>query len=245
MENNEIIKIVNLKAGYVKGNNILQDVSLTISRNEVVAVVGKNGAGKSTLAKAILNITPFIEGEINFKNKVIFNNNKKYGTSEIINFGIGYFMQGGEIFSNLTIEENLKFAGIKLGKNEYKKKLNKTKSNFDLLSNNNRIKMKASYLSGGEQHQLALAMVMMRNPELLILDEPSAGLSPHNRNKLFESINKIKQENDIGILLIEQNVKLAVDFSDRIFKLDLGKFVKEERSENLKELKNLDSFFWD
>lgn len=237
----ELLTIKDLKAGYIKNNYVLKGIYLTIHKKETVAIVGKNGAGKSTLAKAILNIAPIIHGEIKLKNNTIFDKETRYETNRIISQGIGYFIQGGKIFPNLSVEENLRFAGLKLDRLHYKSKIESIKKYFGVLLDK---RMKASFLSGGEQHQLALAMVMMREPELLLLDEPSAGLSPINRNKLFDIIHRISRDRDIGILLIEQNVKIAVDYSDRILKLELGKFTKEESSKNLKDLKDIDEFFW-
>ena len=133
-------------------------------------------------------------------------------------------MQGGRIFPHLTVEENLNFAGINLAKNKLYKRKDVIKAYFDLFKSakNGRLNLLASYLSGGEQHQLALAMVLMKNPKFLILDEPSAGLSPGSVKKLYEILGKIKDEEKIGILLIEQNVQVANEFSKKLALLEHG-----------------------
>jgi len=227
-----MLKIEELYGGYTREASILKAVNLQVDENETVAIVGQNGAGKSTLAKAIINMIPFISGNVYFKGE----NTRKKSTKDIINSGLNYFMQGGRIFPHLTVEENLNFAGISLSKKEILSRKEEVKSYFDLFKNaqNGRSSLDASYLSGGEQHQLALAMVMMRNPELLILDEPSAGLSPGNVKKLYESLRKIKKERKISILLIEQNVQFAYKFSDRVTLLKQGKIEKSHM--DLKEI---------
>ena len=219
-----MLKLENIHGGYTKDVPILQSINFTVDDNETVAIVGQNGAGKSTLAKAIINMIPFISGNIYFKGKNIRNKN----THEIIKLGLIYFMQGGRIFPHLTVEENLNIAGTSLSKMELLKRKEKIKSYFDLFkdSQNRRASLEASYLSGGEQHQLALAMVMIKEPAFLILDEPSAGLSPRNLKKLYESLIKIKQDRRISILLIEQNVQFAFKFSDRVILLKQGKIKK-------------------
>jgi len=219
-----MLKIEKLYGGYTKESSILKAINLQVNENETVAIVGQNGAGKSTLAKAIINQIPFISGNVYFKRENI----RKKSTESIINSGLNYFMQGGKIFPHLTVEENLNFAGISLSKKELHSQKEEVKSYFDLFkySQNGRSSLEASYLSGGEQHQLALAMVMMKNPDFLILDEPSAGLSPGNVKKLYQSLSKIKKQRKISILLIEQNVRFAYKFSDRVTLLKQGKIEK-------------------
>jgi len=234
-----VLDIKDLKAGYTKGNYILNGLKLEIQQNEIIAIVGQNGAGKSTLVKAIMSLTPYIAGSIKFIGEELVNRN--YSTEEMYFKGISYFMQGGEVFRNLTVNENLQFAGRKLDKKSYREKYNNVVNYFDFFKDNSRVKMKASFLSGGEQHQLALAMVLMQNPKLLILDEPSAGLSPVNRHKMFSSIEKLRNKLNISILLIEQNINEALKISDKIGLLKLGKIVKLDKKENIKKI---DQFFW-
>lgn len=220
-----MLKLENITAGYQKHNPILKGVNLTVGENEVVAIVGQNGAGKSTLAKAIVNMLPYLSGNIYFKGELL--NGKT--TGEIINKGINFFLQGGRVFPHLTVEENLNFAGIGLPKSELKQRKEEVMSYFDLFTKaaNGRLNLEASYLSGGEQHQLALAMVMMKKPSFLILDEPSAGLSPGNLKNLYNILKKIKYEEKIGILLIEQNIRSGFEFSERVCLLQEGLIKKD------------------
>ena len=221
-----MLKLENIYGGYAENISILKEINLIVNQNETVAIVGQNGAGKSTLAKAIINMIPFISGNIYFKGENIRNKS----TQEIINSGLNFFMQGGRIFPHLTVEENLNFAGMSLTKKEFLKQKEEIKLYFDIFKNsqNGRSSLEASYLSGGEQHQLALAMVVMKNPDFLILDEPSAGLSPGNVKKLYDILSKIKENRKISILLIEQNVQFAYKFSDRVTLLKQGKIDRND-----------------
>lgn len=233
------LTLKNITAGYTKENMILKGIDLSVSDNEVVAIVGQNGSGKSTLAKSIMNLVPYVEGEI------IFNGDDIWGkeTSAISKNGIGFFMQGGRIFPNLTVEENLIFASGDMNKKDYTKRLDTFKTYFELFSNG-RMNLQASYLSGGEKHQLALAMVLMNKPKFLILDEPSAGLSPANVKSLYNALYKIKENELKSILIIEQNVNAAIQFSNRIVLLQEGTLAKEELSKNLNSSEKIDEFFF-
>lgn len=152
-------------------------------------------------------------------------------------------MQGGRIFPNLTTEENLIFASGGLNKKDYSERLEKIKTYFELF-NNGRMNLQASYLSGGEQHQLALAMVLMNKPKFLILDEPSAGLSPANVKSLYNALYKIKENEVKSILIIEQNVNAAIEFSNRVVLLQEGTISEEALSKNLNSPEIIDEFFF-
>jgi branched-chain amino acid transport system ATP-binding protein len=234
-----MLSLKNITAGYTKENMILKGINLTVGNNEVVAIVGQNGSGKSTLAKSVLNLVPYIEGKIKFDDKNIV----KEGTAIIAKKGIGFFMQGGRTFPNLTVEENLIFASGDLNKIEYAERLDTIKTYFEIF-NNSKMNLQASYLSGGEQHQLALAMVLMNKPKFLILDEPSAGLSPANVKSLYNALYKIKENEVKSTLIIEQNVNAAIEFSNRVVLLQEGTIAKEELSKNLNSSEKIDEFFF-
>jgi len=234
-----MLSLKNITAGYTKENMILKGVNLTICENEVVALVGQNGSGKSTLAKSVLKLVPHIVGTIEFCGIRL----NGLSPSSISKNGIGFLLQGGRIFPNLSVEENLIFASGNQSKKEYVERLNTIKIYFELF-NNGRINLQASCLSGGEQHQLALAMVLMQKPKFLILDEPSAGLSPANVKSLYSTLNKIKENELKSILIIEQNVNEAIKFSDRAVLLQEGIIAKEELSKDLNSTKKIDEFFF-
>jgi len=233
-----MLVLKNVISGYRENSPILKGVDLQISENETVGIIGQNGAGKSTLAKTIMSLVPYVSGEILFNGDSIVGKN----TQEIVELGIGYFFQGGRVFPHLTVEENLAVAGTGLNKKELQNRRAELERYFDLLRNrnNDRLGLKASYLSGGEQHQLALAMVLMRQPKMLILDEPSAGLSPGNVKKLYEILFEIKNERKSSILLIEQNVNMALRFSDKTLLLKNGA-IFEKKIDNVKSV--FDEYF--
>ena len=214
-----LLKLKNVKGGYKANQRVLRGIDLSIGENESVAVVGQNGSGKSTLAKAIFNMLPNRSGEIWFDDELL----NEIPTEKIGNYGISFFMQGGLVFPHLTVHENLEFAGDGLPKSVFEKRQDELSHYFYLLEERNRWqKMAASHLSGGEKQQLAMAMVLVKKPSLLVLDEPSAGLSPGNVTRLYELLTSIRRREKTSILLIEQNVQFAFEFCDRTALLRMG-----------------------
>lgn len=236
-----MLKLENIHGGYRTNHSILNGVDLNIAPNETMAIIGQNGAGKSTLTKAILGMLPHCSGSISFNGKSINNKN----TIDIIHQGIAYFMQGGRMFPHLTVKENLIFAGRGQNKPDFNNNLSRLKKYFDLIGNNNKFELEASYLSGGEKHQLAMAMALINNPRFLILDEPSAGLSPQNTEKIYEVLEQIKKEQEITILLIEQNVDKAVAFSNKVALLKNGVIEKVLDVSHAKVYEEIDDFYFE
>lgn len=218
-----MLTVKNLYAGYSKDNPILKGIDLTIDKGQVVGILGRNGSGKSTLAKAICGLVPYTHGDIQFEGKQLIG----LPSHKIANRGIGFFQQGGRIFPNLTVHENLVFSATHMKHKEQVERLDILREWFVLLRKNDRSRMKSSYLSGGEKHQLALAMVLLQKPRFLILDEPSAGLSPTNQITIYKILEKIRQEEDITMLVIEQNVELADIYCLTKHILDTGKFINQ------------------
>jgi ABC-type branched-subunit amino acid transport system ATPase component len=235
-----MLKIRNLISGYTKNNDILKGINLTLAENEVVAIIGQNGSGKSTLAKSIMGMVPYLNGEINCNGSSLIGKS----ISQISDLGIGFFMQGGRIFPNLTVEENLDFVCSGLNRKDTFERKKNIKENFDLFKSNSKSKLKASYLSGGEKHQLNLAMVLIKEPSLLILDEPSAGLSPSNRKDLYDILYSLKSRFTKGILLIEQNISSGIEISNRIILLQNGNIASEIESKDFKTLNKIDELFF-
>jgi len=220
-----MLSIKNLCAGYTKDNPILNGLNLTVEDGDVVGILGRNGSGKSTLAKAICGLIPFVSGGIWLNGEQILGKS----TSEIAKKGVGFLQQGGRVFDNMTVLENINFVCYGLKKEEKRKRLLNIREWCNLLQKQDRQKMKASYLSGGEKHQLALAMVLLQNPTFLILDEPSAGLSFLNSKFLFQTIKKLKESNLRGILLIEQNLSIAENSSNKVLFMHESKFIQKNK----------------
>jgi len=212
-----LLEIKNLHSGYGKFE-VLKGVDMKISENEIVAVIGPNGAGKSTVIKSVFNIADVTEGEINFKNKNI----RGLKTHELISQGIVYMPQGRIIFGSLTVKENL-LLGAEMIDNaeEIEKRMSSVYEQFPILRE--RADILAFTLSGGERQMLSLGRALMMKPDILMLDEPSLGLSPKLQKELFEMIKKLKDDLGISILIIEQNAKKAIEISDRVYLMEDGK----------------------
>ncbi len=227
-----MLKIENLSASYDKKNLILDSVNLEIASGQIVGIVGRNGSGKSTLAKSILNMLPYITGNVFLKEVNIRNQS----TDKIIRMGVGYFLQGGRVFPNLTIKENIIVAGSRLKKREIDNRKKQLSKYFEILENeeDEKVERKAGFLSGGEKSQLALIMALINSPEFLILDEPSAGLSQKNVSKLFEIINNLMKEEVLTIMLIEQNLEITNKVSYKVLEILNGKIINISRRENEK-----------
>lgn len=222
--NKAILECNGIAAGYVKGLNILQGVDLVVNEGEIVSIIGPNGAGKSTLLKAIMSLIKVSAG------RFYLNGTEKTGlsTHKIVMEGLGYVPQVANVFPSLTIEENLEIGSWSI-KNK-RDALKKIYSDFPMLSD--RKKDKAGNLSGGQRQILALARALITSPNLLLLDEPSAGLSPVAINDVFTSIKEIN-DSGVSILLVEQNAKRALGFSERGYVLDQGRNAYQGSGEEL------------
>jgi len=223
--NKTILECNAVAAGYVKGLNILQGVDLVVYENEIVSIIGPNGAGKSTLLKAIMGLINISGGRFFIEGQEKTN----LATHKIVNLGVGYVPQVANVFPSLTIEENLEIGSWSLKTNK-KNALERIYEDFEILKDRKRDK--AGNLSGGQRQILALARALITSPQILLLDEPSAGLSPVAINEVFA---KVKEINDSGvaILLVEQNAKRALSFSDRGYVLDQGRNAYQGSGEDL------------
>jgi branched-chain amino acid transport system ATP-binding protein len=210
-----VLECNGIAAGYVKGLNILQGIDLVVSKGEVVSIIGPNGAGKSTLLKAIMGLINISAGRFYIEGIEKTN----LPTHKIVNEGVGYVPQVANVFPSLTIEENLDMGAWSLTQNR-KESILKIFEDFPLLAD--RKKEKAGNLSGGQRQILALARALVTSPEILLLDEPSAGLSPMAIDDVFKTIKEINK-NGVSILLVEQNAKRALKFSDKGYVLDQGR----------------------
>jgi len=212
-----ILEIRNLTAGYGK-LRIVRNINLNLREKEILAILGPNGAGKTTLLNSIFGIAKVFEGEITFAGKRI----DGMKTYEIARLGIGYTPQIQNIFPNLTVEENLELGIIR--KNNVNMK-DEIESMFKLFPEiERRRKNLAKVLSGGERQMLAIARALVSRPSVLLLDEPTAGLSPIAASKLMKKIQEIR-ELGVSVMLVEQNVKKALEVSDEVVTLVGGEIV--------------------
>lgn len=220
-----ILELKDIKGGYTKNVDILRGVSLSIKEGEALGIIGLNGSGKSTLGKSIMNMLPHQSGTIILDGEDI----SELLTSEIASRGISIMHQGGKVFDSLTVDENLSLAG-KMS-SEFQKLI-------PLLQEGIGRRM-ADRLSGGQRHQLALAMALLNRPRLVILDEPSAGLSPKAVDDMYSILSTVKKELGISIILIEQNISKAISFCDRSLLIAQGQIEQEFTSQDIKEIEKI------
>ena len=223
--NKAVIECNGIAAGYVKGLNILQGVDLIVHEKEIVSIIGPNGAGKSTLLKAIMGIINISGGRF-FINGLEKTNTP---THQIVSEGVGYVPQVENVFPSLTIEENLEIGSWSV-KDNIKQSISKIFDDFPMLKE--RQKDKAGNLSGGQRQILALARALVTSPSILLLDEPSAGLSPVAIKEVFEIVKEINSRG-VAILLVEQNATRALNFSDRGYVLDQGRNAYQGKGQEL------------
>jgi len=233
-----ILKTENIHASYGK-KEILRGVSIEIKNGEIVSLIGPNGAGKSTLLKVIIGFLNPKNGRIIFKNQDI----TFIPVYKRANSGIGYLKQGGSVFTNLSVLENLKLSISNLKDRKENENIQKVYSIFSELKEKENIR--AGFLSGGLKQMLSISMILIRNPEIILLDEPSAGLSPSMVKILIERIKDINQKMKTTILLVEQNIRQAVLISNRAYLLKNGEIIKEEKNPiSLIEKENFEKIFF-
>ena len=197
----------------------LKGVNIEVNEGEIVSLIGANGAGKTTLLHAISGIIKKQEGSITFKGKDITNINARH----IVSDGLTQVPEGRRIFPGMTVEENLLMgAYLRTDKDEIQKDMEMVFERFPRLKE--RIKQNADTLSGGEQQMLAMGRALMSRPKLLLLDEPSMGLSPLLVKEIFNIIKSINEQGTT-VLLVEQNAKMALSIADRGYVIETGKIV--------------------
>jgi neutral amino acid transport system ATP-binding protein len=220
-----LLQVENVHAGYIKDLDILQGVNFRVDPGELVVVIGPNGAGKSTLAKTIFGLlTPH-------KGKIVFQGQDIVGlkSNQIVQRGMCYVPQIANVFPSLTVEENLEMGAF-VRSGSLKELKDKIFALFPRLVE--RRKQRAGTLSGGERQQLAMGRALMLQPSLLILDEPSAALSPQLVNSVFEIIQQINRTGT-SIVLVEQNARKALAMADRGYVLETGRDRFEGRGQDL------------
>lgn len=229
-----MLQITKLKSGY-NGNEVLHGIDFVVKPNEIVAIIGPNGSGKSTLLKSIFKLANIYDGKIIFKDKSL----NKLKTHELISEGISFVPQGRQVFNDLTVRENLEMgAFIFKDKEIVKENIDDVFDKFPFLKEKQN--EYAFTLSGGQQQILAIARALMQNPQLLLLDEPSLGLSPKTTKEVFETIKKLNKEG-ISIIIVEQNARKAVEIANRTYVLEDGKIALSGGKEILKhpEIKSI------
>jgi len=207
----------------------LQGISLTVEEGEIVTLIGANGAGKSTTLRTISGLIHPKQGKVSFKDKEI----SHMEPHAIVNAGVGHVPEGRGIFPKLTVKENLEIGAFVLNDpDEVERRMEYSFELFPRLKE--RISQKGGTLSGGEQQMLATARGLMLNPKILMLDEPSMGLSPVLVELIFDII-KMMNERGTTILLVEQNALMALSIAHRGYVLQTGQIVLSDTAANLRK----------
>jgi len=221
----------------------IADVSLKVSPGSVVALLGANGAGKSTTLRAISSLLPGMDGKV-VSGEITFNGKPltKLGTREIVQLGIVQVVEGRKILPHMTVEQNL-LVGAN-GLKSRSERLQRLEYVYELFSKLPQLKDRPSgYLSGGEQQMMLFGRAMMAKPSLVLLDEPSLGLAPLIVKQLFELVRKLAQEENIGFLVVEQNVHVALQTADYGYIMRNGRITREGAAMELKNDKNLADYY--
>ncbi|MCD6102566.1 MAG: ABC transporter ATP-binding protein [Thermotogaceae bacterium] len=224
-----LLKIRNLAVSY-NGIPALKKVSFEINKGEVVSVLGPNGAGKTTLLRAISGLVKCEkESEILYKGKNIVG----LQAYKIARMGIAHVPEGRQVFPDLSVQENLEVASVLTSLNRRSGKIQKV---YELFQELNRMKNQpAGTLSGGEQQMLAIGRALVSDSELIMVDEPSMGLAPVIISRIFKTLRQIVQEQNLTLLLVEQNAKLSLPLSDRIYVLSQGRIVLSGTVDEVKD----------
>ncbi len=210
-----VLVVDELVAGYIPEVNILNGCNIEVRAGEFVGVIGPNGAGKSTVLKAILGQCAVRSGTVSFNNENITGRK----AHELVEQGVGYVPQTQNVFQSLTVKENLEM-GCFLKPAVFNDRFEYVTGLFPKLRE--RSAQRAGSLSGGERQMVAMGRALMMEPKLLLLDEPSAGLSPVLQDEVFIQCRKINEEG-IAILMVEQNARRCLQVTDRAYVLDQGK----------------------
>lgn len=224
----ELIKTEGLQVNY-GAIKALENVALEVYPGEILSVIGANGAGKSTLLKTITGIIKPVAGTIMFEGTAIHG----LRPDKIVRLGITMVPEGRRVFPDLTVKENLELGGYAIANHALKNDL------FSLIMTTfprmkDRLKQHAGTLSGGEQQMLAMGRALMGNPKLLLLDEPSMGLSPIITREIFSLIRLINKEKGISMILVEQNAHMALEHSERTYVFENGRVTMQGPSAKIK-----------
>jgi len=210
-----VIEVSGLVAGYLPGVNILNGCNLTAAKGELIGIIGPNGAGKSTLLKAVFGMVNIRDGKISLNGDDITG----LKANRLVEKGVGFVPQNNNVFPSLTIAENLQMGSFQKPE-KYEEGVEFVVAVFPDLKD--RLSQRAGSLSGGERQMVAMGRALMMQPEVLLLDEPSAGLSPVRQDEAFIRVSEINQTG-VTTIMVEQNARRCLQICDRGYVLDQGK----------------------
>jgi branched-chain amino acid transport system ATP-binding protein len=244
-DNLNLLEIINIEVKFNKIILVLKGISINVPNEGIVALLGSNGAGKSTILKAVMGLLDYEDGEVT-RGDIVFQGRSLIhpliSPAKRVSYGITQVFEGRRIFDELTVEENLIVGSYT--RSDRKTLLEDMDTIFGLFPVlKQRVKHIAGYLSGGEQQMLALGRALAVKPKLILLDEPSLGLSPLLAKEVFKIINSINKKQKITILVVEQNANMAFSIADYVYVMENGKIVAEGVSDELKENRNIQEFY--
>jgi len=222
----------------------LHGVSFTINKGDIVALLGSNGAGKTTTLKTIMRLFYDSQKEQPEKGEIEFLGERidRKSTEQIVKMGISYVPEGREVFPELTVWENIQMgAYVRKDKSGIKNDVENVFHHFPILKS--RLKQQAGLMSGGEQQMLVIARALLGSPSLLMLDEPSLGLSPLLTQEIFSIIKNINEQDGVTIFLVEQNVNMALKYSHFAYLLENGRIVRADKPEILRNDEDIKEFY--
>lgn len=225
--NTDLLSVEGVTSGYGT-TSVLQEVSLSVGRGEVVAVIGRNGVGKTTLMKTLIGLLRHRQGIVRFDGEDI----STLESHQRARLGIGYIPQGREVFSRMTVWENLK-VGEMLQQPGEGVDYERVYEFFPILRE--RANQRAGTFSGGQQQQLAIGRAMVGKPKLMLLDEPSEGIQPNIVKDISRNILKLNRELGVTILLVEQNLDMIMTMAQRCYVMDKGQITHELAREQLRD----------
>jgi len=237
MSSEPILKISNVES-YYGPIMAIRGVSLTVPQGQIVTVLGANGAGKTTILKTISGVLDPQKGTVEFEGRPI----QRMDADKIVRLGLSHVPEGREVFPFLTVRENLAMgAFLRHDRDEVARDLERVFGYFPRLRE--RMDQPAGSLSGGEQQMVAISRALMNRPKLLLLDEPSLGLSPILVKEIFGIIRRINTEQGVSILLVEQNARMALETAHYGYVLEVGRIVMDDSCERLMNSKDIQEFY--
>lgn len=231
-----LLEMREVVAGYGK-KTVLRRISLEMAEEEVVAIIGHNGAGKTTLLRVIFGLLRLQEGQIRYRGARIDGRRPALNVRE----GIAFVPQGHGVFPDLSVRENLELGAHAAGAADLGDRLEPVFSLFPILRERDR--QQAGTLSGGQQQMLALGMALVMRPKLLLLDEPSLGLAPFLVQRVLDTVTEINRRFKTAVLLVEQNVRQALQIARRVYVMKVGQIVYTGDPESLAQTQRLWQLF--
>ncbi len=225
MRKEVMLSTLGLRAGY-GGKPVLQGLDIEVRQGEIVAVIGRNGVGKSTLMKSLIGLVPAMEGSIVFGDKPV----EHLSAFKRARLGIGYVPQGRDVFPRLTVGENIAVGGMRTGRVTEADR-ERVLGYFPILRE--RWAQRAGTMSGGQQQQLAIGRVLVANPKLILLDEPSEGIQPNIVQDIARIMVQLNADTGVTVVLVEQNIDMIRAMAQRCYVMDKGRVVAELTREDL------------